>query len=204
MTAERLALWWVDRYTRGLTAAARGDRRAELESDIWEQRAAPGASKATQLAILSRCVRGVPADLSWRRAQRHRSWFPSPHALARAVGWSLAGVAYLSLTLVHAWVALPLLGLEYYGADWDEGDVQMYAWIGGVLLALLVLGAILLRRLPRTGAALISAGALGTPIAFFWGAVAYGPIGIAVTSGAVVLARRRRRTLEARHSSVSR
>ena len=204
MTAERLALWWVDLYTRGLTAAARGDRRAELESDIWEQRAAPGASKATQLAILSRCVRGVPADLSWRRAQRHRSWLPSPHALARAVGWSLAGVAYLSLTLVHAWVALPLLGLEYYGADWDEGDVQMYAWIGGVLLALLVLGAILLRRLPRTGAALISAGALGTPIAFFWGAVAYGPIGIAVTSGAVILARRRRRTLEARHSSVSR
>lgn len=204
MTAERLALWWVDRYTRGLTAAARGDRRAELASDIWEQRSAPDASKATQLAIFSRCVRGVPADLSWRRAQRHRAWLRSPRALARAVGWSLAGVAYLSLTLVHAWVALPLLGLEYYGADWDESDVRMYARIGGVLLALLVLGAILLRRLPRTGAALISAGALGTPIAFFWGALAYGSIAIVVTFGAVTLARRRRRTLEARQRSVSR
>ena len=198
MTAERLALWWVDRYTRGLAAAARSDRRAEIASDIWEQRAAPGATKATQLTILSRCIRGVLADLSWRHAQRRGSWLPSARALARGAGWSIAAVAYVFLTLVQAWVALPLLGLEYYGADWDQGGVQMYARIGGVLFALLVLGAILLRRLPRTGAALISAGALGTPIAFFWGAFAYGPVGIAATSGAVTLARRRRRTLEAR------
>ena len=200
MTAGRLALWWVDRYTRGLEAAAREDRRAEIASDIWEHGAAPGASSATQLAILSRCVRGVGADLSWRRARRRGSRLPSARALARGAGWSLAAIAYISLTLIQAWVALPLLGFEYYGADWDEGSVRLYARIGAVLFALLVLGGIVLHRLPRTGAALISAGALGTPIAFFWGAFAYGPIGIAVASGAVTLARRRRRTLEARRS----
>jgi len=66
VSGERLALWWVDRYTHGLSDDARAERRAEIASDLWEQRASLGPG--SQLAVASRCLRGVHADLSWRRA----------------------------------------------------------------------------------------------------------------------------------------
>lgn len=115
----------------------------------------------------------------------------------------LAGIAYAFLALLHALVALPLLGLEYYGADWEESGVQMYARIGGALFALLVVGALLLLRLPRTGAALVAAAVLGTPVAFVWGFPMYFPVGATVAAAAVVVARRRRRTTQPRTSSAT-
>lgn len=70
--AGRLAIAWVHAYTRDTAPALAAQRRAELESDIWEQ------VNETELAglgagpiLLWRTARGVPADLAWRReAQR--------------------------------------------------------------------------------------------------------------------------------------
>ena len=196
MSGERLALWWVDRYTRGLPDTVRADRRAELASDVWEQRSASGSSRVMQLAILSRCARGIPADLSWRRVQRRGGRrLPSGASVIRGLGWALAALAFTLLVLVHGVVATPLVGLELNGDTLDSAEVQLYARICGTLLACLVGGALLLRRMPRAGAALVVAGALGTPLAFWWGAVFYGPVGIAVSVAAVILARRRRRAI---------
>ncbi len=58
----RLARSWVAFYTRGLPEDAGARRRAELESDIWEQLHDP----ATARDVLGRCVRGIPADVWWR------------------------------------------------------------------------------------------------------------------------------------------
>lgn len=199
MRAERVVLWWVDRYTRGLAEPIRTERRDELRSDLWEHRAALGNGHGAQLALASRCLRGVPADLSWRLAGRGGRRVPSRGSIARGLGWALAAGASALLVLVHGLVASPLVGLELQGSAQDA-EAQLYARVCALLLALLVAGVLLLRRRPRTGATLVGAGALGTPVAFWWGAVLWGPPAVAVTAAAVVLARRR---LQARASSAT-
>lgn len=63
------------RVTRGLPGPVAQDRFDQIVSDLWEQEHAPASGTGTLLAgsILLRALRGVPADLAWRR-----------HALAEA------------------------------------------------------------------------------------------------------------------------
>jgi hypothetical protein len=64
---------WVRLYTAGLPPEIREVRRAELESDLWEQEheaaAADGRPTKTAMQVLHRLVRGIPADLCWRQQQ---------------------------------------------------------------------------------------------------------------------------------------
>jgi hypothetical protein len=191
VTATRLALWWVARYTRGVPEAARARRRAEITSDLWEHRAAERGGLRAELAVLSRCVRGIAADLSWRRSLRRGRRLPSAGAVVRGAGWSLSLLAYLFLVGVHGYNATALVGLDFYGGDWEPGDVVEYASISAAILVPLLAGGILLRRHPRAAAALLGIAALATCVAFWWAAPIYGPIGLTVVVAAVVLARRR-------------
>lgn len=204
MRGDRLALWWVDRYTRGLQPDTRAERRAEIASDVWEQRNAASDTWSTQFAIVSRCLRGIPADLSWRRSRRRRyRALPGRGALLRGAGWAVAGAAYGLLVLQHAWFATALLGLDLYGEDWAPGDVELWSRIAGVLVVVLVGGAALLPAAPRCGALLLAGGAFGTAALMWWALPLLGPVAVAVTTAAVVLARRRGRTLRARRASLA-
>ena len=196
MIGERLALWWVDRYTRGLGADVRAERRAEIASDVWEHRAAAGSAPAVELAIASRCLRGVPADLSWRRARaRGRRALPSRGSLLRGAGWAFAGAGYALLVALHLWFATALLGLDLHGPTGEPGDVEQTGRLGAGFLALLLTGAVGLRLAPRLGAAAIVAASVGTAVYLWWFLPIVGPIAVAVSSAAVVLARRRRRAI---------
>ncbi len=198
MNGGRLALWWVDRYTRGLPEATRADRHAEVASDVWEHRASAGDTRAAQLAIASRCVRGMPADLSWRRSRAgRRLTVPGRGQLLRGLGWAIAGIAYTLLVLQHAWFATALLGFDFYGDDWAPGDVAVWSRIAGGFVVVLLGGAVLLRAAPRCGAALLTGGAFGTAALMWWALPILGPVAVAVTTAAVTLARRRRRALRA-------
>lgn len=203
MSGERLTLWWVDRYTRGVPEPEREARRAEIESDIWEHTAALDGRRVG-LALASRCARGIPADLSWRRSRRRgRRSLPSRGTVARGIGWALAGAAYAFLVLTHGLLATALVGFDLYGEDWAPGDVESTSRFGGLMLGLLVAGALLLPRAPRIGGCLLVVASIATATMFWWALPILGPIGLAVTAGAVVLARRRRRTLQARASSAT-
>lgn len=72
--AVRLTRAWVGLYTRGVTPELRHERRAELESDLWEHvRSGAGDGRrqaATALEIVGRLVAGMPADLAWRSETR--------------------------------------------------------------------------------------------------------------------------------------
>lgn len=205
MTGDRLALWWVDRYTRGLAEHVRAERRAEIASDVREHRAAAGSAPAVDLAIASRCLRGVPADLSWRRARaRGRRALPSRGSILRGAGWAIAGMGYALLVGQHAWFSTALLGLDLYGADWAPGDVEETARIGGAFLGLLVAGAVGLWRAPRLGAAALVTASAGTAAYMWWFLPVMGPIAVAVSAAAVVLARRRRRALRAGDAPIPR
>ena len=196
MTGQRLAIWWIDRYTRGLPEATRIDRCAELASDVWEHHTESGPGPHTELAIAWRCLRGIPADLSWRRASLGRRHIPSRQTVARSLGWAAAGMAYAFLIALHGMLAVTLVGLENQPSDWDDTGATVYAGLGATVLALLMLGAFLLRTRPRAGATLVVVGALTPIVAFWWGAFVYVPVGAAVATAAIVLARRRRRTLQ--------
>lgn len=198
MTGGRLALWWVERYTRGLPEDTRDDRRAELASDVWEHRAERGDGLKTHATIAWRCLRGVPADLSWRRSRvRGRRTLPGRGTLVRGAGWAVAAMAYALLEAQHAWFSTALVGLDLYGGDWAAGDVEWWSRVSGVLLALLVLGALGLRTMPRLGAGALAAGSVATAALMWWALPLLGPVALAVTTAAVILARRRRRTLRA-------
>jgi hypothetical protein len=191
VNATRLALWWVDRYTRGVPEAARAGRRAELASDLWEHRAACGGGSRVELAIVSRCVRGMPADLAWRRARRHGGRLPSARTAARLAGRSIGLLAYAFLVGFHGYNATALAGLDLYGADWPPGDVVRYASISAVVLVLLLAGGILLRPFAAAGAGVLGTAALATCVVFWWAAPIFGPAGLAVVAPAVARARRR-------------
>ncbi len=198
MRGERLALWWVDRYTGGLQGETRVERRAEIASDLWEHRADSGESWSTQLAIVSRCLRGAPADLSWRRSRaRRRRALPGRRPLVRGAGWAVAGTGYALLVVQHAYFATALLGIGLYGEGWSAGDVELWSRLSGALVAALVGGALLLRPWPRLGAALVAGASLGTAGLMWWALPLLGPVALAVTAAAAILARRRRRALRA-------
>jgi hypothetical protein len=169
----RAGVRWVATYTQHLPAEIGQRRRAEVASDVWEQRAA-GLQAATPaavvaLSILRRIAAGMPADLRWRQGQlaaaRGRSLEPRERLLLRALAsnwWLvLAGLIGAAEVVVGARIALggalPVIGT---GATARTGTTTG----GGILIAsagLLVLLGIVWRRRSRSGGGvLIAAGAL--------------------------------------------
>lgn len=187
MNGDRLARSWTSLYTRGVSPTAREERVAELESDLWEHRAATGDGLATQAAILSRCVRGMPADLAWRRRQARRPF--TLRQVARGAGWTVFGVAAAFLLAVTGSGAAPLVGLAEH-QDWDPADVAGWERASAALFLILLGGLVLLWRAPRLGVVVASSGACALTLYCPWAIVLFGPSAVAVTAGAVTIARR--------------
>jgi hypothetical protein len=66
--AARVARWWVTSYTSTAPAPAAADRRAEIESDLFEQlRSGVDAGEAhLARSVIGRTIRGVADDVAWR------------------------------------------------------------------------------------------------------------------------------------------
>ena len=129
----RLAQTWVALYTRGLPADRRDARRAEISSDLWEQRSdgsRDGSGRVTA-SMLGRVLAGVPADISWRVEERGfarkggamESWsgqqglrrqliiIPGISVLVGLV--TLAGLPGAAAALLAGLMALALVGLTH-------------------------------------------------------------------------------------------
>ena len=98
---------WCSWYTRHVDPRAADSRRDELASDLYEHAIWADEVGATPesvaRAILSRAVRGAPADLTWRHAQRKKL------ALADPVGFRVKRVDGVVSALVLI-VACTVLG----------------------------------------------------------------------------------------------
>lgn len=68
-TVVWLVRTWTRVYTWNLDSTIRDDRRAEIDSDIWEQVHAPDASSMVAFEILGRLLLGLSADVQWRFEQ---------------------------------------------------------------------------------------------------------------------------------------
>ena len=64
------AIWitraWTHIFTLGLGAGIGRGRREQVASDLWEQTHDATAGRGVAFSILSRLVRGIPADVAWR------------------------------------------------------------------------------------------------------------------------------------------
>jgi VIT1/CCC1 family predicted Fe2+/Mn2+ transporter len=94
MTPERMAALvarWVRFYTRNLPAALAQRRIEEIDADLHDHiadgRAHGSGDRRIALGILSRMVRGLAADVSWRGRRMRRSTVRI--GLAAAFGLSL-------------------------------------------------------------------------------------------------------------------
>jgi len=180
--AAAMTCRWVRGYTAWVGAEAAERRRAEIASDVWEQRADArerGAAPATAaFSIAGRVVAGIPADLMWVRTQRLAMRGQPANRKVLTVNtlghiaarwWWVLGAAVLA---VLAAVAL-LIG----DADLQRAQVAS-------IVALLVAGVALRQFLPRTAASLIVVGAT-IPAMLIW-APWLMIIGIATLIGAAI------------------
>lgn len=97
MRAERFTRRWVRAYTCGLPQETRATRLEEIDSDLHEH----GTTGAHGAAMVGRTLRGVPADISWRREERRA---------VEATNGMLTGVRALWATATQAWFT-PLAGV---------------------------------------------------------------------------------------------
>jgi hypothetical protein len=173
-TADRtaaLVAWWVATYSRHLPAEVADRRRAELASDLWEQRAwgrTVGApAPAVALSVLRRMTAGIPADLRWRQQQlaatRGRPPVPGGQPVLRTLArnWWLILAALVGLFEIAFGVAMPF----------EEGG-HAESLAGGALIAtagLLMLSGIAVRRRRSrvAGDIMIAIGPLPI-VALFW------------------------------------
>lgn len=185
--AAALARRWVGWYAGFVGTEAAERRRAEIDSDLWEQRADARETGRRSFAVAGsiawRVVGGMPDDLLWvrtqrlamrgQRADRKASAMNSlGHTLAR--WWWVAGAAVLAAFFLY--VGIDNLVGEY--APLPEGAVQCFAAV-----ALLVGGIALRVKAPRLSAALIAAPAL--PAMSLWWAWPVAVLGALVAIGAI-------------------
>lgn len=180
--AAGLTRTWVAMYTTGLPAELRDARRAEIDSDLWEQRHVaqfndePAGETAFQL--LARLLLGVPSDLTWR-AQAGLS-APEDRSLRmneslRMRGLVLAGLAVAAIPLIIGLMVVIGLNGEMGGTERALfGPLQMA--IGAVIFSGLFVSA----RRPLLGTGLVASGVLGIAVLWFWMPFITIPVGLAL------------------------
>jgi hypothetical protein len=86
---------WTRAYTWHLPADVRAQRRAEIESDLWESQRADTLDACLPAHIVARLVFGVPDDLRWRREH-------SAHD--RTLPLAFAGVTIGAAIVAAVWI----------------------------------------------------------------------------------------------------
>lgn len=132
--ACRVARRWVRMYTARLARDARDCRRAEIDSDLWEHlsdaRATNQPRVATQFAVLTRMVVGMPADILWR----HRA----PHSVNGAR--STKQRRFQRIAFLCAVVVVVDVVIASSVDDWSQ--VSSIWWVLAMPIGLLLVGMI--------------------------------------------------------------
>ena len=152
MRAERMAdlvARWVRFYTRDLPMPVALRRVEEIDGDLYDQiaheRATGSSDRRIAFGLLSRMVRGVGSDVSWRREQtvpatdRHAT--RGGPMTTRTIPYRFGFVVALGTALLLAW---GVLAMGVIGAEGDPFDLL---YIG--VLAIGIVGALVARFRPQ-------------------------------------------------------
>ena len=199
--AMGLTRLWVRLYTKGLPSDVRDARRAEIESDLWEQ-GEDGESNGykpqdTGLQVFFRLLAGIPADLTWRLEHRLTGRGESVLERSRNVGSTVLQKGAIGLTLLVA--ALYVAGAVGFVVDQSTGNADWTAEAWEVVLfgvapfaaaALVVVGLLIGKRSPWWGTGLLAGGTTVMALVWFWLFFILVPVAIIVITFAVLRARR--------------
>ena len=151
MTPERIAALvarWVRLYTGALPEAIAQRRAEEINADLCDHiehdRLAGTSERGVAISILSRMVRGMPADVMWRHEHRTATTDASSTTGGRmdtARTWYRLGVG-----LAIAGLALLLWGVMAMGVIGMEGDPFDLLYFA--VLAVGILGSVIVRFEP--------------------------------------------------------
>ncbi|KQZ09586.1 hypothetical protein ASD23_15395 [Agromyces sp. Root1464] len=134
--ADRAVLAWGRWYTRDLPAEVAADRIAELESDVFEERAAAGDAAGAGRSIVGRAIRGVPADLAWRVARLRGLSLTAPRG---TFPLALPALAHVATAMLLAWGVLIVVrvGAGMLDGSWAGARDLVAAGVVGLGLALI-------------------------------------------------------------------
>lgn len=128
---DAAVLAWCRWYTADLPGEVAAERRAELASDLFEEREHSGA-RATG-SILGRAVRGIPADLAWRGARLRRVAVGAPRGTFPLAMPALAHLAAFALVAWGGFIVWRIARSVVIG-DWHgAADVAELSVVGLVL-----------------------------------------------------------------------
>ncbi len=127
--ATAIARAWTWLYTAGLDPDARDDRRAQIESDIWEFKDDASEQGVRDLSMAShivvRLLLGVPDDLLWRGEQMSTrgavvavtlgDWTSQPVTLRRASGFGVSATVHALAVGLAMWLAPQLTNVAFHG-----------------------------------------------------------------------------------------
>ena len=188
-TSMRFVRVWVHVYTAGLRPSVRGDRREEIEADLWEQamEATLNDSSRSELAshVLMRWALGVPDDLLWRVAQlgkgndsgaKETAMVQSP--MSRTMGYGVGGLALILLTAALTFTVANQIERGFFDFGYARAGSADYAWLPetGLLLVvvwplaigLIVGGFRVMPRSPSLGAFLVVVASAAFAAVMFW------------------------------------
>ncbi|MFC9559325.1 hypothetical protein [Agromyces sp. NPDC056965] len=134
--SDRAVLAWGRWYTRDLPEDVAADRLAELESDVFEERAAAGGAPTVGRSIVGRAIRGVPADLAWRVARLRGVSLTAPRG---TFPLALPALAHVATALLVAWGVLIVVrvGAGMLDGSWAGAWDLVAAAVVGLGLALI-------------------------------------------------------------------
>lgn len=112
---DAAVLAWCRWYTGDLPDEVAAERRAELASDLFEEREQTG-DRATG-SILGRAVRGIPADLAWRGARLRHAALGAPRGTFPLAMPALAHLAAIALVAWGAFIVWRIVRSVLIG-DW--------------------------------------------------------------------------------------
>jgi len=130
---DAVVLAWCRWYTADLPDDLAAERRAELASDLFEEREHTGA-RATG-SILWRTVRGIPADLAWRGARLRGAAVGAPRGTFPLAMPTLAHLAAIALVAWGGFIVWRIARSVITG-DWHGAADVAELSVVGLLLAL--------------------------------------------------------------------
>lgn len=174
---------WTAAYTTGIPEPLSARRRGEIESDLYEHRAAYAGAGVGSVAIsgqvVRRLFRGIPQDILWRmevdRENEHLAGeggvAPFPFLSAVFIGMVVLFASIFLIIPLESWQILAWLALALGGA------------------ALTGIGTYASSFWPRAGAVVVAAGTAATAWGLWWTYI--GPI-LALYVGVTGIKRARR------------
>lgn len=174
----RVCRRWVRFYTRRLPVDLAADRRAEIDSDLWDHAQDCGAESRSpvhrELEVIARVLLGMPADVTWRRhvLRSHEQTTKGGAIMQRIMdladrqNWTsvlaLLGAAFL----VVVGIALIITGTD---DNTVEGRIYgSVGLVGGLALFAGVYGLRTGRLAPTLARSLVVGGALVLGVGFWW------------------------------------